>query len=75
MSQSEWLAAILIAGFVLWLAMNNRLGVYWSLLLGGGPAPPPPTGNAPSTIAPGSGTGTGTQPPLKFTVPGQPANP
>ncbi len=48
MSQSEWLGAILIAGFIVWLAMNQRLAVYWSILLGGG-----------GTVAPASGVGSG----------------
>lgn len=36
MSQSEVIGAVLIAGFILWLAINKKLSVYWSLLLGGG---------------------------------------
>lgn len=37
-SQSSWLAGALVAGFILYLAANQRLGVYWSLLTGGGAA-------------------------------------
>jgi hypothetical protein len=35
-TQSGWIAAALIAGFLLWLALQNRLGAYWSILSGGG---------------------------------------
>lgn len=34
MSQSGWILAALIAGFVFWLAVNQRLGTYWSFLIG-----------------------------------------
>src|SRR5262245_25749350 len=36
MSQSEWIVASVIAGFVLFLALKGKLGTYWSLLIGGG---------------------------------------
>lgn len=36
MSQSSWLAAALIGGFVLWLALNGKLPTYWDFLKGGG---------------------------------------
>lgn len=36
MSQSEVMVGALIAGFVLWLLMTNRLQAYWALLTGGG---------------------------------------
>jgi hypothetical protein len=61
MSQSEWLGAVLIAGFIVWLAMNQRLSVYWSILLGGGGTTGGTTGGsatpaqataAPATAAP-----------------------
>jgi hypothetical protein len=54
-TQSGWIAAALIAGFLLWLALQNRLGAYWSILSGGG----------------GSGAGSGNQPaPLVPALPG-----
>lgn len=36
MNQSGLLAGALIAGFLLWLAMQGRLQAYYSLLIGGG---------------------------------------
>jgi len=33
--QSELLAGALVGGFVLYLAMQNRLATYWALLTGG----------------------------------------
>lgn len=50
MSQSEVLGAVLIAGFLLFLAMNQRLKAYWSILLGGTPS----GGGTPATAAPGT---------------------
>jgi hypothetical protein len=35
MSQSSILVGALLAAFILYLAINKRLGVYWSLLTGG----------------------------------------
>jgi hypothetical protein len=35
MSQTSLLVGTLLGAFVLYLAMNNRLSVYWSLLTGG----------------------------------------
>ena len=35
-SNSAFVVGALLAGFVLWLALNNRLGTYWNLLIGGG---------------------------------------
>jgi hypothetical protein len=49
-SQSEVLGAVLIAGFLLFLAMNQRLKAYWSILLGGTPS----GGGTPATAAPGA---------------------
>jgi hypothetical protein len=59
MSQSEWIGAILIAGFILWLAITQRLSAYWSILLGGGAAPPPPQASGGTSTAPQIGTATG----------------
>ena len=36
MSQSGLMLAALIGGFVVWLMMNQKLGAYWSILIGGG---------------------------------------
>jgi hypothetical protein len=36
MNQSAVIGGGLIGGFLLYLAMNNRLSVYWSILLGKG---------------------------------------
>jgi hypothetical protein len=55
MSQSTVMLGALLAGFVVWLAMNGKLQAYWSLLLGGG-ATSSSTGAA---IVPGTET-TGT---------------
>jgi hypothetical protein len=62
-SQSTVLAGALIAGFVVYLAMNNRLQTYWQILLGsgaGGVAPPGTLSKSPipgfeTGVAPGSG--------------------
>jgi hypothetical protein len=58
-TQSGWIAAALIAGFFLWLALQNRLGAYWSILSGGGaapaaPAPLGPAGQPLTTQVPGA---------------------
>lgn len=36
MSQSEWIVVAIVAGFLVYLASKQRLGAYWSLLVGGG---------------------------------------
>jgi hypothetical protein len=36
MSQSSLMVGALIAGFVVYLAMNGKLATYWSILIGGG---------------------------------------
>ena len=51
MSQSEWIAAALIAGFILYLAVKGKLNAYWWLLAGGG------TGAKPSGAAKGAAAG------------------
>jgi hypothetical protein len=53
--------ALLLAAFVLWLAVNNRLGVYYNILIGRGPpagASPavPPASPPPAPTAPWSWT-------------------
>ena len=57
MGQSELLAGALAGGFILYLAMNNRLATYWALLTGG--APPSSTASTstpPATTATAAGT-------------------
>lgn len=46
MNQSGLIAAALVAGFVLWLAMTKRLTTYWSLLMGLPQASPAESGQA-----------------------------
>ena len=54
MNQSSYIAAFLLAGFVLFLAANNRLSAY-AAVLWGSPAPPTSTGGGTgSTQATGS---------------------
>lgn len=36
MNQSSLMAGALLAGFVVYLAMNGKLAAYWSILIGGG---------------------------------------
>lgn len=48
-SQSGFVMGALIAGFVLWLALNQRLGTYWNILIGG-------AGSSAGGAAGGSGT-------------------
>jgi hypothetical protein len=55
LNQSSYIAAFLLAGFVLWLAANNRLVAYADVLWGSpkvasGPAP---QSNAPAPNVPG----------------------
>ena len=49
MGQSELLASALAGGFLLYLAMNNRLAAYWALLTGGAPAAPASAASAAAT--------------------------
>jgi hypothetical protein len=63
MSQSGLMVAALLGGFVVFLAMQNKLGAYWSILLGGGASAtttPAATTTTPSTTttAPGATTTT-----------------
>jgi hypothetical protein len=66
MSQSTVLVGVMLGAFVVFLAANNRLSVYWQILLGGGgssggSSATNPTGTAPGTLlnpfAPGAGQG------------------
>lgn len=64
MSQSGMIVAALVAGFVVYLAINGRLNTYWSLLTGGGATTASTSGTglppgAAATVAAG-GTVTGT---------------
>jgi hypothetical protein len=62
MSQSGFIAAMLLAAFILWLAINDRLTAYTAVLFGP-TQQPTPQGNisdkggiiAPSATAPGAG--------------------
>jgi hypothetical protein len=73
MSQSGFIAAMLLAAFIIWLAINNRLQSYTAVLFGP-TQKPTPSGNistsngiiAPASAAPSSGGigGTGMTPSL-----------
>jgi hypothetical protein len=56
MSQSEWIVAALVAGFLVFLAMKGKLARYWSLLIGGGTgASSPSSSSGTSPLAIGGG--------------------
>jgi hypothetical protein len=38
LSQSEWILIAILAGFLVYLAIKGKLGVYWTLLTGGAAA-------------------------------------
>jgi len=57
MTQSGWLAAALLAGFLLWLAMQGKLQAYWSILAGGAPAAPATTPAAATAALPAASGG------------------
>jgi hypothetical protein len=52
MSQSTVLIGALIAAFVIYLAVNNRFGVYYNVLIG-----PSASGGTPAPSGPGSWLG------------------
>lgn len=56
-----WLGALL-AMFILYLAMNNRLLAYWSLLTGGTGATATPSQPGPTTTPAAPGTSSGAAP-------------
>lgn len=56
MSQSGWLAVALVVAFVLYLAANQRLALYWRLLTGGG-ATTPAAGGSAASAAPSASAG------------------
>jgi len=68
-SQATIVVGTLLAAWVLWLLANNKLGTYWSILLGSGGQPTPSasypggTTTTPSTTAPAAGLPTGTNAP------------
>ena len=49
MSQSALMVGALVAGFILYLAIKQRLGAYWSILIGGGASATATTTTAPAT--------------------------
>jgi hypothetical protein len=51
LSQSEWIAVAILAGFLIFLAIKGKLANYWSLLTGGAAA-----GTASSSTASTTGT-------------------
>lgn len=55
MSQSGFIAGTLLAAFILWLAVNDRLSAYTAVLWGD-TAAPKPSGNFP-VAAPGAAPG------------------
>lgn len=62
MSQSSVMLAALLAGFVVYLAVKQRLGVYWSIMIGGGAAASSTTPAATSSTAPSSTAPSSTAP-------------
>lgn len=46
MSQSTVLIGSLLAAFMIYLAVNNRFGVYYNVLIGSAGTPTPATGGA-----------------------------
>ena len=61
MSQSGWIAAALLGGFIVYLAIKGRLGTYYGFLVGGSTAgsvssSAPPSSGTGSTAAPGGAT-------------------
>jgi hypothetical protein len=76
MSQSGIMVAALLGGFVVFLAMQGKLGNYWSILLGGGstaaapastnPAATPTTPTTPTTPSSGGSTAAPTASPFSF---------
>lgn len=52
MSNSQLALGAILAGFLLWLAMNDRLKVYAAMLFGGGSGSAAPAPAAPSYLIP-----------------------
>jgi hypothetical protein len=57
LSQSEWIAVAILAGFLIFLAIKGKLANYWSLLTGGAASG---TSSAASTATTTAGTLAGT---------------
>lgn len=72
MSQSGIIAGALLAAFIFWLAVNNRLQTYTGVLWGP-TAAPKPTGNpgstSPGPAIPGIAPGAGTKPSATASLP------
>jgi hypothetical protein len=51
MSQSEWIAATIVAGFLIYLAIKKKLPNYWAMMTGGAAQPSTAGGGATSTLA------------------------
>jgi hypothetical protein len=70
-SQATIVVGALLAAWVLWLAVNNKLGVYWAILTGrsaGAQAPNTVVNNPVSTTGqPTTGTASGTVTPITMT--------
>jgi hypothetical protein len=76
MSQSGLMVAALLGGFVVFLAMQGKLGNYWSILMGGGAsAPSTSSGSGTTTPAPSPSTGSGGSGGSGSTSPTTPASP
>jgi hypothetical protein len=60
MSQSTVLVGALIGGFAVWLALNQKLGAYWSILIGGGSSAT--TATTPATTTGATTTGAAATP-------------
>jgi hypothetical protein len=81
LSQSGLMVAALLGGFVVFLALQGKLGNYWSILLGGGASATSSTSSGtttPATPSTGSGsTGSGSTAPSAspFNFLGGTANP
>lgn len=73
MSQSGLMVASLLGGFVVYLALNQKLGAYWSILIGGSSstataASTPSTTTAPATTTSPSTTATSAIPSSQASV-------
>jgi hypothetical protein len=57
LSQSEWIAVAILAGFLIYLAIKGKLANYWSLLTGGAAAGTASSPSAASSSAASSSAG------------------
>lgn len=74
LSQSTVVVGALLAFFVLYLAVHNRLGTYWQILTGGGTAASTPAAAGTTPGAPGTTPASPTQP-AQAPVPSQTGSP